>query len=97
MAAVVIKRLRKSELSGVKFNETEIPRYGGPPNPPMPREQALYQVMPLTFLARKAISINRAMNLDSTFLHYILTDKTTPGFNTKYTKHLNTIDLTLNI
>ena len=82
----MIKRVNRTELSGVKFNETEVSRHRGPPNPPVPSEEALYQVMPFTFLAHKAISIDRAKNLDSIFLRYILNEEATPeynGFNTQ--------------
>ena len=54
---VTIKRLKKSDIPGLKFNEHEISRYKGPVKPPMPQNEAVYKVMSLAVLARQAISI----------------------------------------
>ena len=83
----VIKRVNRTELSGVKLNETEVTWYRGPPNPPMPSEEALYQVMPLTFLAHKAISVDIAKYQDSIFLHSILNEEATHEYN-RFNKQL---------
>ena len=47
----------------------------------MPETEAVYQVMPLSFLGHKAISINRAKELDNEFFISIIKENSTPEFN----------------
>ena len=82
----LVKRKSKKKLSSLPKQEITVQRYKGPSNPPMPSEAARYELLPLSVLARAALSINRANDNDFHFMNLISSGvgiSEYNGYNTK--------------
>ena len=83
----LIPRLTKSEMSKEIPYDLDVARYGGPKKPTPPENLMKVQVLPLSVLARAAVSLNRAKERDFEFLRDV--SKGGPeynGYNTKRTR-----------
>ena len=85
----LVRQKGKKELSSLPKQETTAQQYKGPSNPPMPSEAARYKVLPLSVLARAALSIKRGNDNDSHFMNLIGSGVEIPeynGYNTKISR-----------
>ena len=80
-----IRRLRKEEVANQTNNSLVIQRYNGPKKPKM-LDVLRDKVLPLSELAKRQVSLNRAADLDHEFFKAVAHSDHTPehgGFNTK--------------
>ena len=81
-----MRQKSEKELSSLPKQKSTVQQYKGPSNPPMPSEAATYEVLPLSVLARAALSINRANDNNFHFMNLIGSGVEIPEYNEHNTK-----------
>lgn len=76
-----IKRQPTQDRSKPIKYDVQQETYDGPKKPPMPPEQAINQVPPLSFLTAQVISVRRALENDFAFFQDIFADQKCPEYN----------------
>ena len=79
----------RKELQSLQAYAVPVHRYKGPSKPVMPAKEAVYNALPLKVIARAALSVKRANDLDFHFVNLISNDVQVPeygGYNTKITR-----------
>jgi len=76
-----IKRVTLSEKSQPLEYKTEIKRYQGPKKPHMPEDKSKKHVLPLSVLAKKAVSRSHEQESDFAFLQAVLCTPKYPEYN----------------
>ena len=76
-----IRRLRKEEAKEEPALSLNVRRYNGPEKPVMPETHHFHPILSLRVLAAKVISVNRAQEIDLSFLHNITHTDLCPEYN----------------